>query len=182
MSDISLRDTTGFYLWEYSVSHILSIVRSGIDEMWDVGGESTNHFECWDGEHSRQLLPQARRQGRLCTEGAPPSPSVLPYRRLTRVGSLSSIWENLSSSTSPTSLRSRLSDPSIPVRRYRHSTTTLSALPCSVTSPLRLTSSSFGPSCSPPPLSLLSNDERIHSVRRSKEKSTTTSARSRRPS
>jgi hypothetical protein len=54
-SDISLRDTSNFVLWEFSVS-ILKVLRSNCSNNARTGGTPAYYPEFWHGQFARKLL------------------------------------------------------------------------------------------------------------------------------
>jgi hypothetical protein len=54
--DLSLRDTSNFVLWEYSVRYLLSDLLMHLNFVILVGRTSAYHSELWHGQFSGQLL------------------------------------------------------------------------------------------------------------------------------
>lgn len=71
--DLSLRDTSNFVLWEFSVrAQNHTAVSASLDNL--LGGASANHFELWYGQYSGKLLQEEEREGRAYTKGWRPEP------------------------------------------------------------------------------------------------------------
>lgn len=67
-SDLSMRDTSNYVLWEFSVRCKPPVDVHDLPYRL-VGGAPSNYFEFWYGEYPGQLLPQEERQGRAYTQG-----------------------------------------------------------------------------------------------------------------
>jgi hypothetical protein len=69
-SDLSLRDTSNYVLWEFSVSFHCS--RYYVHYNSSAPGRTpTHHREFWNGKYTRQLLSEKKREGRAYTQGRP---------------------------------------------------------------------------------------------------------------
>lgn len=67
--DLSLRDTSNFVLWEYSVGFVLFFWFTQFDQRLSAGGTSTHCSQFRHGKHSCKLLPQENRKRRTRSEG-----------------------------------------------------------------------------------------------------------------
>src|SRR5260221_8389028 len=66
--DLSLRDTSNFVLWEFSVSFCCPLCYVMLYS-FATGRTPTHHSEFWNGQYSRQLLSEKKREGRAYTQG-----------------------------------------------------------------------------------------------------------------
>jgi hypothetical protein len=76
--DLSLRDTSNFVLWEFSVSFPCSSYHV-LHNSSATGRAPTHHSEFWNGQYTRQLLSKKERKGRAYTQGGSGKSLVLVH-------------------------------------------------------------------------------------------------------